>query len=78
MLLKKLRIVLVLFILVGMFSCESRSVSEDINAYCMCKSQIDQSTTQDDCNEIIEEIVLKYEYDPEVLIEIQQKLQECQ
>lgn len=78
MFLKKSRFVLVLLIFSGFIGCEIDSVSDDVSKYCVCKSQIDQSTTQEDCNRIIEEIVLKYEYDSEALIEIQQKLQECQ
>lgn len=77
MLSKNLRFVLVLFMFLGLIGCESSSVSEDVSKYCSCKSKIDQSTTQEECNAIIEEIVIKYEYEPEALIEIQQKLQEC-
>lgn len=57
--------------------CENRSVSEDVALYCQCKSNIDKTTTRADCNKIIEEIVVKYEYDSEALIEIQKSLQAC-
>lgn len=45
--------------------------------YCECKSNIDETTTQAECNKIIEGIVVKYEYDSEALIEIQESLQAC-
>lgn len=57
--------------------CETSSVSEDVAKYCTCKSNIDVTTTRDECNKIIEEIVVKYEYDSEALIEIQKSLQAC-
>jgi hypothetical protein len=57
--------------------CESSSVSEDVAMYCECKSNIDETTTQAECNKIIEGIVVKYEYDSEALIEIQESLQAC-
>ncbi len=71
------RIVLVLFILFALIGCDNNSISDDLDKYCNCKIELGKTTTREDCNKIIEEIVLKYEYDSEALVEIQQKLQEC-
>ncbi len=65
------------FLTVFMASCENGSVSEDVAQYCDCKNELNLFDSSEECDLIIEEIVVKYEYDPEALIEIQRLLQEC-
>lgn len=72
-----LRFLIGAFLVVSVASCENGSVSEDVAQYCNCKNELSLFDSTEECDLIIEDIVVKYEYDPEALVEIQRLLQEC-
>lgn len=72
-----LRFLVGVFVLICGSSCESSSVSEDVAKFCECQSDRINVENDSKCDQIMEEIVIKYEFDPEALVEIQQLLQEC-
>ena len=71
-----LKLLFGLSILLAIQSCQSSSVKEDVSAYCDCIHG-ELSFQVGECVELREEIIRKYEYDPEALIEIEKELLDC-
>lgn len=73
----KNRIVL-MFLLVVLLGCQDSSVQEDMERYCDClQKNKNNQEGREDCLILMEEIVQKYEYDPEALQEILEASEHC-
>ena len=68
---KKLGIVL--SILIISTACGSSTIKEDMDAYCDCMQQKDITL----CNEMKNELIKKYEFDPEASSYIVERLRDC-
>jgi hypothetical protein len=67
-----------LLLSIGLTACNESSVHEDMDRYCDCLQK--NKTNQDgreECLLLMEEILQKYEYDPEALQEILKASEDC-
>lgn len=59
-------------------SCETKSVDEDMNEYCNCVRDAAKNERKfKECQDKMIEISLKYEFDPEAVEVIQNRVSEC-
>lgn len=65
-------------ILFMLASCQNTTVEQDVQKYCDCvkNAQHDISKTQQ-CADIMNDIIVKYEYDPEASDKLQHLVNEC-
>lgn len=64
-----------IFIILLLAGCSNDTLEKDMDNYCNClesSSRLGQS-----CAQIMEEIVKKYEFDPEAPAYISQRIKEC-
>jgi hypothetical protein len=70
-----MKYLIVIFIGLLISSCAS-TVKEEMKEYCDCIHGSEEYS-EGDCMKMIEEITIKYEFDPEAATEIQEELEKC-
>lgn len=64
--------------LIILISCGANSVETEMNEWCNCWQQAKTDHTKnEECIEIMQAISVKYEFDPEAVVIIQTKAEEC-
>ena len=60
-----------------MYSCEQRSVEEEVDDVCECIKAAESDKDFDICYEKMEKISDKYAFDPEAAEDVKKRLREC-
>lgn len=55
-------------------SCNQPTIDEEVKVLCDCYSGVGEEL---DCNQLMDEIIIKYEFDPEAVSQIRDKVQDC-
>ena len=59
-------------------SCSTKTIEQELDDWCNCeKKAIEDVSILDSCNQMMIDISLKYEFDPEAAPIIQQKVKQC-
>jgi hypothetical protein len=60
------------------YSCSTKTIQEELDDWCNCEKKANEDVSiLDSCNQIMIDISLKYEFDPEAVPVIQQKVKKC-
>lgn len=63
---------------VVMQSCENKSIDQEVQEYCDCQQAAQNGEREmTECMEIANEISDKYQFDPEAVDEIREKIKNC-
>ena len=66
------------FVGFSFFSCETKSMEEEINDYCSCKSLADKGEQNtEECVDILSSLVDKYQFDPEATEKLLSQISDC-
>jgi len=61
-----------------LISCGAHSVETEMDEWCNCRQQAKTDPVKnEECIEIMQAISVKYEFDPEAVVIIQTKAEEC-
>lgn len=78
MLMKKNAFIIMTFIGLAFFSCETKSLEEEINDYCACKNLADKGQRNtEECVDILSSLVDKYQFDPEATEKLLSQISDC-
>lgn len=59
-------------------SCENTSVEQDMDNFCECRRAAQKGERElSDCEKILDEMVVKYQFDPEAVEVIKEKSKTC-
>lgn len=68
----------VLFYIQILFSCTSNNIQNELDSWCKCEKEASENPSiLDSCNQIMIDISIKYEFDPESVPLIRKKVKNC-
>ena len=74
----KITIYSVVGLSLALFSCKNTSIEQDMDRYCDCRKKLlEKEIEQEKCLDIMEELSMKYEFDPEASDQIRNEIKKC-
>lgn len=58
-----------------LYSCTNQTITEDAEAFCQCKK--DNFLHPENCNNLLQDLSDKYQFDEEASLELKEKIDEC-